>query len=404
MGRERKGEGKPRRRKDGIWVQWLDLGYRDGQRIRKKVEGKDRNDVVHRVAELRRKHEAGIDITEKPKTLRDYTAYCLDDVLTLDHEARTIESYRDVLDRYVLPVLGKLAVDTITTPQIQKLITGLSRQKATEATDKRYRAKLKPKSLALIRTALRSIFNQAIVDKLRTDNPVDGVKIPKIGPSPGKALTPEQTRALLDALRGDPYELAIRLALVLGGRRGEIAGLRREDIDFDKETLTINGSLGYLRSRGLVYGPIKGDRPPRRFKLTADLIAAIRWHLSRLDAQRKAMADKWQDSPYLFVSLKSGGPLNPGRLWDHFKAAARAAGLGDYRLHDLRHSCASYLKAKGWDLKRISVHLGHANTNITNNLYIHLFSDALDSAAEDVESYIRGDAEDTDESRKQGRG
>ena len=52
--------------------------------------------------------------------------------------------------------------------------------------------------------------------------------IPKIGRSSGKALTSEQTRALLDAMRGDPYELAIRLALVLGGRRGEIAGLRRE--------------------------------------------------------------------------------------------------------------------------------------------------------------------------------
>jgi hypothetical protein len=50
--------------------------------------------------------------------------------------------------------------------------------------------------------------------------------------------------------------------------------------------------------------------------------------------------------------------------------------------------------------KRISVHLGHANTNITNNLYIHLFSDALDSAAEDVESYIRAD---DDASQKQGR-
>jgi len=400
MGRERKGEGRPRRRADGTWVQYLDLGYRDGKRIRKKVEGKDRNEVMRRVAELRRKHDAGIDITEKPKILRDYAVYCLDDVLVLDKEARTVESYRDVLDRHVLPVLDKLHVDKVTTPQIQKLITGLSREKARKETDKRYRAKLKPKSLALIRTALRSVFNQAIVDKLRTDNPVDGVKLPKIGRSPGKALAPEQTRALMDAIRGDAYELAIRLALVLGGRRGEVAGLRREDIDLKEKTLTINGSLGYLRGRGLFYGPIKGDRPPRKYKLTADLIAAITWHLQRLDAQRKLMEGKWQDSPYLFVSLKSGGPVNPGQIYAHFKAVARSIGLGEYRLHDLRHSCASYLKAQGWDLKRISVHLGHANTNITNNLYIHLFSDALDSAAEDVESYIRAD---DDASQKQGR-
>jgi integrase len=183
-------------------------------------------------------------------------------------------------------------------------------------------------------------------------------------------------------------ELAIRLALVLGLRRGEVAGLRYEDIDLEQSALTVNGSLGYLRGQGLIYGPIKGDRPPRRFKLTVELIAALHWHIIHLDAQRKMMGDKWQDSPYLFVAPTTGGPINPGQIWAHFKASARSVGLGEFRLHDLRHSCASYLHEKGWDVKRISVHLGHANTNITNNLYIHLFSDALDSAAADVEDYI----------------
>lgn len=220
------------------WVQWLDLGYRDGKRIRKKVERKDRNDVMRRVAELRRKHAAGVDITKKPENFREYTTYCLDDVLSLDHEARTIESYRDVLNRHALPALGNLAVDKVTTPQIQKLITALSREKATKDGDKRYRAKLKPKSFALIRTALRVIFNQTIVDKIRTDNPVDGVKIPKIGQSPGKALTPEQARALLDAIRSDILELAIWLALALGLRRGEVGGLHKEDIDLERGVLS----------------------------------------------------------------------------------------------------------------------------------------------------------------------
>jgi integrase len=96
--------------------------------------------------------------------------------------------------------------------------------------------------------------------------------------------------------------------------------------------------------------------------------------------------------PYVyFVSPKTGGPINPSQIWAHFKSAARSAGLGEFRLHDLRPSCVSYLKAKGWDVKHISVHLGHANTTITNNLYIHLFADALESAAADVEEYINAD-------------
>jgi hypothetical protein len=80
MGRKRKNEGEPRQRADGAWIQYLDLGYLDGKRLRKKVQGKDRNDVMRRVAKLRRKHEAGIDGTKKSKTLHDYAAYCLDNV------------------------------------------------------------------------------------------------------------------------------------------------------------------------------------------------------------------------------------------------------------------------------------------------------------------------------------
>jgi hypothetical protein len=61
----------------------------------------------------------------------------------------------------------------------------------------------------------------------------------------------------------------------------------------------------------------------------------VKWHLTRLDAQRKVMIGKWQDSPYLFVSITTGDPVNPGVIWTHFKAAAKAVGIAA-RLHDLR--------------------------------------------------------------------
>jgi integrase len=104
------------------------------------------------------------------------------------------------------------------------------------------------------------------------------------------------------------------------------------------------------------------------------------------------MEGQWTDSPYVFISVATGGPIQPGVIYDRFKAVAKAAGISA-RLHDLRHSCASYLAARGYDVKRVSVHLGHANTNITLDLYTHLFPGALDNVAENVERLIHGDTD-----------
>lgn len=85
-----------------------------------------------------------------------------------------------------------------------------------------------------------------------------------------------------------------------------------------------------------------------------------------------------------------GGPLNSNAIYDAFKLAARAAGLPDAATpHTLRHSCASFLHAEGASLKKISVYLGHANTTITNNVYLHLFQSELDDAAATVESLFQ---------------
>jgi integrase len=128
-------------------------------------------------------------------------------------------------------------------------------------------------------------------------------------------------------MRGDELELAIRLALTFGLRRGEVAGIHWDDVNFTAGTLTINGSLGSIMGQGLVYGPPKTDSGRRTFKLTADLIAAFRWRKTHLEAQREAMGDKWKDSPYVFVSTKTGGPINPPGFTTASSAPPRRSAL-----------------------------------------------------------------------------
>lgn len=376
MASEHKGEGKPRKNADGSWVQWLDLGYSNGKRIRKKVQAKDRDTVKRKITELRRKHEAGINITKKVPTVKLLLTEWMDIDFKTRSEPKSIVTYQWAIDRCIAPKLGDIPAEKLTRKQVQAMMNSLTDEG------------LKPRSVNLARTVLSAALEQAVLDDELSRNVAAQTKPLKIDSSPGKALTRDQARALLEAARGDRLEVAIRIALNLGLRRGEVCGLRWQDIDFDAGTLTVNGKLVYIKGKGLVYGDPKTESGQRTLKLGAKLIAALRWHQTRQEAECAAMGDKWKASEYVFVSVTTGGPLNPGVFYDAFKKAVKNAEIGSFRLHDLRHSCASFLAAQGYSRKQVQEILGHANPQITERLYTHLFPDTLADVGDRVEDYL----------------
>jgi len=280
MGRERKNEGKPRKRADGTWVQYLDLGYQNGRRIRKKVESKDRAEVVRKIVELRRKHAAGIDITLKPQTMTLLLRTWLDEDVAPNARVTTLETYRWAIERCLVPHIGDLLPDKLTRRHVQRMMAALVAQG------------MAARSITLVRTVLRKALQQAIIDDLLDKNVAALTKPPKLERSPGKALSKALARALLDAARGDRLGVAIRVALSLGLRRGEVCGLRWEDIDFVKGTLTIRGRIVSIPRQGLIWDEPKTEKGRRTLKLGAKLLAALYWHQTRLEAERKAMGDR----------------------------------------------------------------------------------------------------------------
>jgi integrase len=120
------------------------------------------------------------------------------------------------------------------------------------------------------------------------------------------------------------------------------------------------------------------------------LLTALRRYQIKAQAERKAMAGIWTapDTGYVFCGVKTGGPLNPTMLYKAFQRSPRGPGSSAHSPHTLRHSCASFLHAEGVPIKNISAYLGHADTATTNEIYIHLFDDALNDAAQLVERRI----------------
>lgn len=383
MSRRAAGEGSiyPIRNRDGKVVRYaasVSLGFTNGKRNRKKIERRTRREVAEAIAQLKAQQAQGVDLKAKQPTVREYCMPWLDHTFALRARPKSVETYRQMYTYHILPAIGETKMKLVTYRQAQALITAM------------HKAGRADKTISLVRAAGRQAFAAAMKEGLVDRNPFQGLTLPTGNARKAIALSVELCRLFLQAARGCRLEVALRLMLSLGLRRGEVCGLRWDaDVDLAAGTLTVNGTLQYISKRGLVWGEPKTDASRRSFKLPPSLLAALVWHKQQQERERVQMGKLWIDSGYVFVNPTNGGPLNSNAIYDAFKTAARAAGLPEAATpHTLRHSCASFLHAEGASIKKISVYLGHANTTITNNVYLHLFQGELDDAAATVEDLL----------------
>ena len=107
--------------------------------------------------------------------------------------------------------------------------------------------------------------------------------------------------------------------------------------------------------------------------------------------------EHWEDNDFVFCT-RLGRPLMRRNVVRHFKAALARAGLPvETRFYDLRHSCATLLRAQGVDLLVISRILGHSQLSTTANVYTHVLPPAMRDAADMMDALLSSDNETTGE-------
>lgn len=387
MSRRVNGEASiyPIRNADGKTIKWagsLSLGFVDGKRIRKKIERATRKEVADALAVFKQQQAHGVDLRAKQPTVKDHCLPWLENTFALKARPKSVETYRQMFTYHILPAFGTMKIKDVTHRKVQALVAQM--HKNDYAT----------KTINLMRAAGRQSWKKAIQEGLCDSNPFQDLTLPSADGKKIVFLTVEQAKAFILAARGDRLEVALRLLLSLGMRRGEVCGLRwGKDVDLAAGTLTINGTLQYIQGRGLEWGEPKTDAGRRSYKLPPAILAALTWHKQRQEREREQMGTRWTNSGYVFCSSTTGGALNSNNLYSAFKRAATIAELPKGTSpHSLRHSCASFLHAEGASLKKISSYLGHASTTITSNVYIHLFQDEIDEGVVTVEELLYREA------------
>jgi integrase len=364
------GEGAIYQRQDGTWCAIFDLGYVTGKRRRRWLYGKTRKEVAEKLREAQREHDQGVDLTADRTTVAKYLEHWLDTAVKQRNKERTQISSADTVRRHITPAIGRHRLDKLRPEHVQAMVASIQ----VNGHDR---------TAQYARAIVVRALNQAVRWRLISYNVAAVTEAPHVEPRTSEPLSLEQARALLDAVRGDPYEALYRIALSLGLRRGEILGLRWVDVDLERRELRISGALQRIAGK-LVRTTPKTKTSVRTLSLPETVYQSLRDHLRRQVAA-------FPDAEYVFVS-RSGTPIDPRNLLRRFKDVLGRAGLPTtIRFHDLRHSCATFLIAQGEHPRVVMDILGHAQISTTMDIYGHVLPSTQRAAAAKLDALL-GDA------------
>jgi integrase len=288
----------------------------------------------------------------------------------------TLRMYSSYVEKDIVPAFGtKLLLRNLRRAHIAGLIKGLQDAGRGAVTIKR------------IHATLSSALTDAVQDGLLAENVAAGSRLPKVEKKKIKVWEPGDAGRFLDAATEHRLGALFEVAILSGLRRGELCGLRWQDVDLAGRRMVIRVQLVQV-GKAVVEGTIKTDAGQDRVVALSDraVAALIVWQFQQQE-ERQAWGDAYAEGGRVFT-YEDGRQLRPGYVSKLFELMVAKVGLPKMRLHDLRHLHASLMLASGQDLAIVSKSMGHSNSQITRDLYAHMVGDAARNAVEGAASLL----------------
>jgi len=385
-GKRANREGSVYQIQGGTWRGAVSIG--GGKR--KYVRGDTQADVVRLLTEIKGQVGRGESVDSLG---RQTLGAFLDEWLASAKASvrpRTYDAYESHVRRHIKPTLGGIRLAVLTSQHVQRWVDQLAASGASARSIRRYHGAL---HTALTRARRWGLVRTNVAASELLD-------LPRVEDFEWKPLALDEAQQLLAVVKGYRLEAIYTVALALGLRRGEILGLRWQDVDLAagqmwiRRQLQVNprgeGAIHLHGKSGLV--PTKTHKSKRPLPVPATLLEQLRAHRARQLRERLA-AHEWHDYDLVFTTPK-GTPLDGGNELNRFRAFLDAAGLERRRFHDMRHSCGTILHALGVPARDIQAILGHAQIQ-TTMIYVHGTTDAERRAAERVAEALFGSDPDS---------
>ncbi|MBT2377575.1 site-specific integrase [Streptomyces sp. ISL-111] len=390
------GDGTVYQRKDSRWEAAGYVLAAGNTRKRIRVYGTTRKDALAKLTEKIAASNRGLPVPSAQGSLAAYLTYWLENVAVHQLRENTHTRYTTCVNRYLIPGLGKKKLTKLTAKDVRTWLNQLrttcqccARGIDTGRDEPRCCAsgtccskRLSPLTLAYIHSVLKSALEHAVREEEIPRNVARNVRTGTPRPRRFEPLTADEARQFLTGANGHRLCALFELALHTGLRKGELLGLRWDDLALDAGTAAVRRTLQRTTTGGLTTLPTKTRASERRIALPTRCLQSLKLHHERQQREREAAGTAWQHNGHVFTTAQ-GRPIDPTNLTRAFTTLLRKAGLRRIRFHDLRHSTATLLLEQGVELVVIKELLGHAHIGVTATVYAHvrlrLQRDAIDT-------------------------
>lgn len=304
----------------------------------------------------------------------------------MDIDIITYEGYESYAIKHIIPYFKrkKITLQDLAPQDIQDYYN--SKRKDPSKSDEWNKGRLSGKSLKNQNVVIRGALDDAVRKNIIPFNPADRIFVPKAEKFIGSFYTTDQVNTLLDKLQGDTIAPVVELTVMYGLRRSEVLGLKWSAVDFERMSISIL-STRVRYSKVVCKNKTKNNSSRRTYPMTPEIAKTLK-RLRKEQMEYQLMYGvEYTKTEYVFT-WPDGRPFAPDFVTRHFATFLKNNNFPHIRFHDLRHTTASILLSKGYQLKDIQEWLGHSDIGTTGNIYGHLAFESKRDMADKMVGFI----------------
>jgi integrase len=324
--RRKRGQGSIFERGDGLWAGVVDLGYKHGRRVRKTVYGKTADEVGVKLRRIQSDQDNGIPVITERQKVGQFLTHWLENSAKPSVRHKTYVSYKQLLTKHVIPVIGQRELTKLTPQHVQEMLNDI------------HRDGLSARTVQYVRAVLRRALNQALKWGLVHRNVAALTDSPHVIRKDVEPFSVAEIPKLLAAFEGVRQGTLYLLALSHGLRQGEALGLLWDHVDLKAKTLRVKHSLQWVEKEARFVEP-KTKHSRRQIALSERVGKALKKHRKTQLEDRLRAGGDWQENGLVFTT-RTGRPLDGVNVTRDFKRMLKSAKLPIRRFHDLRHTTA----------------------------------------------------------------
>jgi integrase len=255
----------------------------------------------------------------------------------------TVCVYRNYIKNYIQPFFGDMTVESLTQTLLQNFV------------------------IRQIDNGLSALVVQSVFNFLKSGLPekqgIWNVILPKATKHKAEFLSLTEQKLLEESAKcyGGGTFLAVMLCLYTGLRIGEISGLRREDIDFERKTITVRRTIQRIKS----------ETSSQKTEIVA--LSPKSQSSNRIIPLPNFIAEMLKSTPSSgYIISGTDKPIEPRTLQYRFKSLLKLSGIRGVNFHTTRHTFAARALERGFDVKTLSEIMGHSSAAVTLNKYAHI--------------------------------